>query len=355
MFDDYFDIVGHYYDAYFVESGWCEAVGDVCYVCGYGVSGHGFNSVSIADKKNPSILQNFTSTHVTGCEFVARIGNYCIVANWYTNSIASVDVTDPTSMSEVSYVQRANELKNPVGCVIVNNIWGRSRVIFVCAYGYASVTAIDASDLASLTYITTLRDTSNLNLPLTIAYKNGYLFVACKSAYLSVLEVKTTDTITYTGVKLTDINIGILGGMPETPDSDILYLPSKDKNSVVFADVSDPLTPYVSGYVKDNILLDGALVCDYTATHLICTAQQANNLVAISKNPVNPVILGYKNHNTYYNQIDDVMCYRGYIYTSSYGRYLSISKIKGGKTKVTGKPEGSYSTARSTSKSRICS
>lgn len=356
MDSNFFTLVGFCYSDYFYDTGWHYVDGNVCYISSYHAT-YGINTIDVSNKQNPVIMQSYSHPiYPNGYEFVVKIGDYLVLCSFGNSAVVTVNASNPYALSPASYVQKTNELKGCVGATVVNNIWGRNRVLFVCAYQYASVTAIDISDFNNITYITTFQDNTNLSGAITVVYRSGYLLVACRwSKCLTVLDVLTTDTITYSGVKLVDaLAIGNLGGMNDPPDGDMLYLPSRDIKAVCYVNIANPLAPFITGYVTDALLY-GAYVIDFTSKYVICTARYSKYLLALDKNNSAPAIVGYKHDDTYLNAPDDIMYKDGYFYVgNTTGKMLSIWKLTHGlKTCVVARPKGSYATAKSVSKTRI--
>ena len=283
------EIVGSYYDDYLGASGWQDVIerdGRVV-VLATAISGMSITAIDYTIPASPLKLSQIVDANdLNGSEYIEAVGNWAINTAIYSNAVNSVDITD---LNDIRIVQslKDDRLRGAAGCVIVEGIWGRGRVLFVAGFQCQSVTAVDISDFTNMYIITTHKDDTNLSGAINPAYKDGKLYVVCRwSKCLARLDVSFKDTIVYTD-RLDDPNFARLGGLDHAGDR--LYLPCSTTDTLNIVNISGK--PYVEGSVSSP-MLEGAYVPEVVGDYAIVSARYCNRVTLVDcKNKSEPFVV----------------------------------------------------------------
>lgn len=319
------------YHANLADSGWVDAttINGMTFGVAGGLTGDSFftfkkdrdGELTILDQIGPD------TTNLNGCEYVEIIDDCnAITTAIYSNCLSTVDITDLNNVSFNHNLIDATYLHGAAGACVVDNIWGRDRVIFVCAYNGDRVTGVDASDLTAMSVISgaSLYDGTNLDQAISICRGGDYLFVMCRlSDSLTVLDISTTDTITYV-TKVTDaLDRDIfqkLGGMSDLYKNEWLVGPAAESMAVNIFNVGDPTSPYLAGFVKDSTLLIDPYVAEIVNDqYILCTLRDGDSVVLIDwSNPAKPFVVPGQTvkDSTLLQDADDIIWFNNRAYVT---------------------------------------
>ena len=222
--------------------------------------------VDISNPASPTVTGAVhDSAHLFGSYGVAVSGHYAFVA--YQGLLGGQPTAPDTSTGGFSVI----DLNNLAAGVVANidNVslpapWTNSNALhhatsvaisgnyaYVTAFSGAAVTVIDISNPTSPAIVASLKDTTNLPLPVDAAASGQYLYVAQQTGsthQLAILDISHPQAPTVVGTLGSSLlnnayRIRVRGSFA--------YLAAKNSSSVVAVDVSDPKHPRLAGYLQD--------------------------------------------------------------------------------------------------------
>ncbi len=202
-----------------------SVLGNYAYVANYSS-----NSLSIIDISNPQNPKTATTTQVGGApQAVHVVGRYAYIANYASSTLSIIDVSNPSNPVTVSTPSTG---LNPY------SVYVSGRYAYVPNFTGNSISIIDVSNPSLPVTVSTLSAGTN---PLSVMVVGKYLYVTnYGSSNMRIVDVSNPATPT-------SVSAVSVGNSPQGiyVSGRYAYVPSINTNTLSIIDISNPISPTV--------------------------------------------------------------------------------------------------------------
>jgi len=306
-------IIGSIYNANLGDFGWIDfdPLRDVAY--GTALTGDTFTSFDISDENNPFVLDQLTTTDnpaFNGCEGIAIEGYVAYVGAETSNSVISIDITDPENLAVLDVVTDATYLNAPE-CV---RIYG--KYLLVACYGSHSITPIDKSDPSNMVLKSSwmLQDATYLSTPVMINIKedgSGGTVTNWSGTYFTSFDLSNGVDNMSVLHNVSHVNLTDCGGHDYAFNETVAVICSRTTNRVTTVDITDLSAMSYLGSLN-HAELGGARVPKVIGDHALVTGTSADSVVCVDiSTPSTPAYHSHIDDGTYLDGSDDIKYRRG--------------------------------------------
>ena len=140
--------------------------------------------IDISDPTTPTEVGTVTSANLDGARSVYVSGNYAYVASRDADSLTVIDISDPTTPTEVGTTGTLSNLDGVVGIYVSGNY------AYVTSFNAGSLTVIDVSDPTTPVEVVSTGTIANLDGAWNVYVSGNYAYVAAFDAdSLTVIDI----------------------------------------------------------------------------------------------------------------------------------------------------------------------
>ena len=204
-------------------------------------------SIDVSNPNAPSIISVWTAPFGYSFDGIAISGTVAFLANWGDDAITALDISNPASMSEISSLQDLTFFNGAYGIRIVGNI-----AVMTAVSGTNYVSTIDISNPAAMVRRDSVTDASFTDL-FQVAVDGNTAYVSDYQANGG--RVHSIDITDPTNISILDTltHPSISGpiGISVDPANARLYVASAWNPHVVGISIANPAAMAVTGFVTD--------------------------------------------------------------------------------------------------------
>jgi len=206
-----------------------------------------FNAVDYSDPTNLSIISSLATTYGGDKVVVDTARDTAFMKAG--GRLTSINIANPASMSERTTLTSSGDMATAGGLAIDTT----KDLVFTGHYSNDKVAVIDTSNVASLSVISSLSDSTNLNQPTVLATdpEKELLFCLCLDS-LSVVDYSNTSSMSITD---TVSNVLLGGGdyrsLAVDPERELVFAKARSEGYIMYVyDYSDPTNVTQAGTVS---------------------------------------------------------------------------------------------------------
>ena len=206
-----------------------------------------FNAVDYSDPTNLSIISSLATTYGGDKVVVDTARDTAFMKAG--GRLTSINIANPASMSERTTLTSTADMATAGGLAIDTT----NDLVFTGHYANDKVAVIDTSNVASLSVISSLSDSTNLNQPTVLATdpEKELLFCLCLDS-LSVVDYSNTSSMSITD---TVSNVLLGGGdyrsLAVDPERELVFAKARSEGYTMYVyDYSDPTNVTQAGTVS---------------------------------------------------------------------------------------------------------
>ncbi len=170
-----------------------------------------------------------TTTELNDVVSIIIDGDYAYVATIGYDGLVSVDISDPTNMSQTDSVTNGSDILNPGKMDI------QGEIVYIAVYGSSRITSVDISDPTNLTILDSTSAT-NISNPGAVAIKGNYAFLANSDGIISI-DISDPSNMTEADyLSSTDMD----GGADIKIIGDHAFVVAYTDRTLTSIDISDP-------------------------------------------------------------------------------------------------------------------
>jgi hypothetical protein len=211
---------------------------------------------------------------------VAVSGNYAYVANYNSNTLQTINISDPENPSVVGSVGTDN---NPDSVAVSGNY------AYVANFGSHTLQAIDISDPENPSVVGSVGIN---NYPYSVAISGNYAYVVTFSGTLQAIDISDPENPSVAGSVGTDS-----GTYSVAISGNYAYVVNAESDTLQVIDISDPENPSVVGSVGTD---DGPETVVVSGNYAYVANIFSDTLQAIDiSDPENPSVVGSAGTNSH--------------------------------------------------------
>ena len=250
------------------------------------------------------------SEYMNGAHSVYVSGNYAYVAGADSNSLAIIDISNPSSPVVVGGLIDSNYMN------YAHSVHVSGNYAYVAAKGSDSLSIVNVSNPFSPLVTGTVTDSTYMNGALSVYVSGNYAYVAGGwSGSLAVVDISHPSSPSVVG--------GIIDSILEYAYSvyisgNYAYLTSHDHDALVIVDISNPSSPEVVGKVINSTYMNGPYLLHVSGDYAYVAGKWSDSLAVVDiSNPSSPVVMGGVIDSEYMNGARGIYVSGNYAYVAA--------------------------------------
>ncbi|RLG81402.1 MAG: hypothetical protein DRO40_09735, partial [Thermoprotei archaeon] len=254
------------------------------------VAGYNSNSLAIIDISNPSspsvVGGVIDSTYMASASSVYVSGKYAYVAGEMSNSLAIIDISNPSSPSVVGGVIDSTYMAS------ASSVYVSGKYAYVAGWDSDSLAVVDISNPSSPSVVGGVTNSTYMNGAISVYVSGKYAYVAGGSSNsLAVVDISNPSSPSVVG--------GVIDSTYMNNASSVYvsgkyaYVAGYNSNSLAVVDISNPSSPSVVGGVIDSTYMNGPSSVYVSGKYAYVAGGSSNSLAIIDiSNPSSPSVVG---------------------------------------------------------------
>jgi hypothetical protein len=271
---------------------------------------HVIDGIKQEIKSAPIIKSYIFDLAMTNPYGVFVSGQYAYLTGSTSDSLAIVDISNPTSPSLTGYITNATVLDFP------QKVFVSGKYAYVTSSTSDSLSIIDISNPSSPSITGYISNSTIINNPIGLFVSGKYAYVTAYNANsLVIIDISNPSSPSIKGYVS---NPSVLGGIHDVIVSGkYAYVTSYNSDSLSIIDISNPSSPSIKGYVSDTSAINGARDVFVSGRYAYVTGSISDSLAIVDiSNSSSPYVVSYISNTTLINQAYDVFVSGKYAYVT---------------------------------------
>jgi len=260
---------------------------------------------------NPVVKGGVTnSTYMDGAYSVYVSGKYAYITGAWSNSLAIVDISNPSSPQIVGGVTSTTYMDDP------RSVYVSGKYAYVTGRASDSLAVVDISNPSSPTVVGGVTSTTYMNGADSVYVSGKYAYVAgSDSDSLAVVNISNPSSPTVVGGVTNSTYMN--GAHSVYVSGKYAYITGAWSNSLAIVDISNPSSPQIVGGVTSTTYMNFAISVYVSGKYAYVTGGSSDSLAVVDiSNPSSPTVVGGVINSTYMDNPRSVYVSGKYAYVA---------------------------------------
>ena len=281
--------------------------------------------IDISDPTNPTLVGSLIdSTNMNAANDVYVSGNYAYVSGELSDTLAIVDVSDPSTPVIAGSLTDSTNLDG------IEGVYVSGKYAYVTGANSNSLAIVDISNPANPVLAGSLIDATNMNFAQVVYVSGKYAYVTGNSSdSLAIVDVSDPTNPTLVGSLIDATNMGSPQGLYVS--GKYAYVTGTNSDSLAIVDVSDPSSPTLTGSLIDATNLNNPRSVHVAGNYAYVAAGTSDALAIVDvSDPASPFLVDVLIDSTNMDNVNEVFVSGKYAYvTAATSDSLAVVDISG--------------------------
>ncbi|MDD3007059.1 MAG: right-handed parallel beta-helix repeat-containing protein [Candidatus Pacebacteria bacterium] len=281
--------------------------------------------IDISNPTTPTLVGHLVdSTYMDGAYAVYVSGQYAFVTGGISDSLAVIDISNPTTPTLVGHLVDSTYMDVPYSVYI------SGKFAYVSGTGSDSLAIVDISNPTNPIIVGHFIDSTYMDVPYAVSLYGKYAYVVSyTSDSLAIIDISDPSNLTLTGYLVNSTYMD--GAISVSISGKYAYIIGGNRGSLAIVNISNPAAPIIAGYFVNSAYISWDSTVSISGKYAYITGENSDSFAIVDiSNPTTPTLVGHLVDSTYMNYASAVYVSGKYAYvTGSDSDSLAILDISG--------------------------